>query len=137
MVDEIPAKADANGASALCAARAALGASYLMSASLGSISRRAGRGSRARAIVKILGARHLVQAMITSGRPSGAVLTLGAGVDAAHAASMAILGMLSGRWRGVAFTDALIAASLATAGLACAWRATPARVDSRGAADCE
>jgi hypothetical protein len=50
---------------------------------------------------------------------------IGAGVDAAHATSMAALGMLSGRWRGAAFADALIAVSLATVGVACARHAAP------------
>jgi hypothetical protein len=52
---------------------------------------------------------------------------IGAGADAAHAASMAALGMFSGRWRGAAFADALIAVTLATGGVACARHAAPRR----------
>ena len=128
-MDERAAKADAGGATRLlCAARAALGAVYLVSAAAGRPGTRdVGRGSRASGIVTILGSRHLIQAMITWGRPSGAVLMIGAGVDVAHAASMAALGMLSRRWRGAALADALIAVSLATAGVACARRAAPRR----------
>jgi hypothetical protein len=62
-----------------------------------------------------------------AGQPTSAVLALGAEVDAAHAASMVVLGLLSGRWRVPALLDALLAASLASAGLACARERPPPR----------
>jgi hypothetical protein len=101
-----------------CASRAALGTAYLTwSAATGS---RRNPPAPARPVAAILGARHLVQALLTSDQPTRAVLVLGAEADAAHALSMAALGLFSGRWRRAALLDALLAASLATAGLACA-----------------
>jgi hypothetical protein len=71
-------------------------------------------------VAGVLGTRHLVQALLTADRPTSAVLLLGAEADAAHAASMAGLAVMSGRWRRYALGDALIAASLAAVGLTCA-----------------
>jgi hypothetical protein len=130
-VDERAATARAGAAiRLLCAARAALGAAYLVSAAVTPGTRDADRGSRASEVVTVLGGRQLIQAMITWAWPSGTVLVIGAGADAAHAASMAALGMPSGRWRGAAFADALIAVSLATVGVACARHAAPRRRSS-------
>jgi hypothetical protein len=42
----------------------------------------------ARAVARLLGARHLIQAAVTAAAPGTAVLTIGAQVDLAHAASM-------------------------------------------------
>lgn len=64
-------------------------------------------------------------------RPPPAVLVLGAEADAAHAASMAALGLLSRRWRRAALTDALIAATLTVVGIALA-RADPGEPAASG-----
>ena len=56
----------------------------------------------------------------TSGQPPPAVLVLGAEADTAHAVGMAVLGLLSRRWRRAALTDALIAATLTAIGIAAA-----------------
>jgi hypothetical protein len=68
---------------------------------------------RTRAVARLLGARHLVQAAITSVAPDGAVLLLGAEVDLLHAASMAGLAVLAPRRRRIGLADGLIAAALA------------------------
>jgi hypothetical protein len=109
---------DRTGQRLFCASRAALGMAYLTWS--------AGTGSRRdppappRPVAVILGIRHLAQALLTSDQPTRAVLVLGAEADAAHALSMAALALVSGRWRRTALRDALLAASLAAAGLACA-----------------
>ncbi len=100
------------------AARAALGTAYITWAALP--HRPPSPPWPAAPVAGILGARHLVQAALTWGRPTETVLVLGAGTDAAHAASMVLLGAVSRRWRAAAFADAALAASLSAAGLACA-----------------
>ena len=66
------------------------------------------------------------------------MLLLGAEADTAHAASMLALGLISRRCRRAALPDALLAASLAAAGIAAARRApqpaTPASLRNRLAA---
>jgi hypothetical protein len=107
---------------ALFASRLLLGAAYL---SWSAQAARHGRGPAAlRRVAAILGARHVGQALLTASRPGRAALALGTEVDAAHCASMVLIGALSGRWRAPALADALLAGSLAGAGLACA-RSSP------------
>ena len=48
-------------------------------------------GSRARAVTRLLGARHLVQAALTAGMPNAVMLAVGAQIDVAHSASMLAL----------------------------------------------
>jgi hypothetical protein len=110
----------ATGPDALTAYRAALGAAYLSWAAQPASPRPAAP------VAGVLGARQLAQAALTVGHPSRTVLVLGAEVDAAHAASMLGIGLLSGRWRAAALREALVAGSLAAAGLACA-RTVPGR----------
>ena len=100
------------------AARAVLGSADLSYAIL---SRLAGSGPwPAAPVVGVLGARHLIQAALTRGRPTHTTLMLGAGTDAAHAATMVLLGAVSHRWRAAALADAALAVTLAVAGGACA-----------------
>jgi hypothetical protein len=73
-------------------------------------------------VVRILGARQLIQALVTRLRPTATVLTLGAWVDGTHAASMVALAWGHPRWRRAALTDAVTAAALAAAGAAAAKR---------------
>jgi hypothetical protein len=96
----------------LCVTRAALGTTYVLWS-----ARATGRAS---AVAGILGTRHLAQALLTADQPTSAVLLLGAEADTAHAASMAALAAMPGRWRRYALGDALVAASLAAVGLICA-----------------
>jgi hypothetical protein len=77
---------------------------------------------RARAVARILGARHIAQAGASVLRPDPALLTLGAGVDALHAASMAALALADTPYRRTARTDALAAAAFAAAGFIVALR---------------
>ncbi|HLI41936.1 MAG TPA: hypothetical protein VKV35_09875 [Streptosporangiaceae bacterium] len=73
---------------------------------------------RARAVTRVLGARHLIQAAVTAARPGPRTLALGAGADAAHAASMLALAAAGPRRRHAALTDAAVAAAFAAAGTA-------------------
>ena len=104
----------------LCASRLVLGTGYLAWSALAARNQRGPK--ELRTVTGILGARQLAQGLLTAGRPAGAALALGAEVDAAHSASMIALGLLSRRWRTLAFTDALLAGSFAAAGVACARR---------------
>ena len=73
-------------------------------------------GRRGRRVAQVLGARHLVQAAVTAFVPVPDVFALGAGADAAHAASMVMLAPASGTaWRA-ALLDALAEAAFAAAG---------------------
>lgn len=73
-----------------------------------------------RAVLRVLGARHLLQAVATAARPSPAVLTAGSVVDLLHAASQVALACSGPRWRRAAALDALGAAAFAAAGFAAA-----------------
>ncbi len=123
---------------ALQLTRAVLGTAYLSFPALA--VRVAGNQApeATRRVTRILGARHLLQALATAGQPPGTVLLLGAEADIAHAASMLALGLISRRWRRAALPDAFVAASLAAAGIAAARRApqpaAPASLRNRLAA---
>ncbi|WP_067499639.1 hypothetical protein [Actinoplanes sp. TFC3] len=66
-------------------------------------------------VARVLGARHLMQAVVTAAAPTTRVVTAGAGVDALHASSQMGLAALSSRWRTVALADAAAAAVLIAA----------------------
>ena len=70
-----------------------------------------------RTMARVLGARHLVQAQATAGRPGRVGLYAGAVVDALHAASMFALAAVSSDHRSPAFVDGCVATSLCSAGL--------------------
>ena len=107
----------------LLVARAGLGAAYLLMPALRSPG--GPRPSPAVRVARVLGLRQLAQAALTSGDPGRPVLVLGAGTDALHAASMVALAACSARWRRQAGLDAVVAASLAAAGVAAARLACP------------
>lgn len=73
--------------------------------------------NRERFVVRLLGARQIVQALISLFRPSGMTLLAGALTDLLHGVSMAFLAALSHRWRKAASIDLGIAAALALANL--------------------
>lgn len=75
---------------------------------------------RALAVTRVLGARHLIQAAVTAAAPNAAVLTVGAQVDCAHAASMLAVAAASRPLRRAGLGDGLIATVLAVTGLAVA-----------------
>jgi len=120
---QVPARAGGGPERSLLAARLVLGSAYFAWSVLAARQRHG--PSAVRAVTGILGTRHLAQALLTADRPARAALALGAEVDAAHSASMIVLGLLSGRWRTAAFTDALLAWCFAAASAACA-RSRPA-----------
>jgi hypothetical protein len=69
-----------------------------------------------RAVGRVLGVRHVAQAIVSLARPTPAVLALGAGADVLHSASMVALAALDRPRRRLGCTDALIAAAFAAAG---------------------
>jgi hypothetical protein len=71
---------------------------------------------RACRVAQVLGARHLVQATLTTLAPTPAVLAVGGQVDAVHTVSMLVLAAVSRAGRRAALTDALTEAAFAAAG---------------------
>jgi len=87
---------------------------------------RAGRprrpGGPALTVTRVLGARHLLQAMATAwaeaaGLPLGPVLLAGAAVDATHAASMLGVAVISRPLRRAALADAVLEVGLGAFGV--------------------
>lgn len=102
----------------IAAARAGYGVALLCSP--GPLTRAAAghaTGPGPRTTARVLGVRQLLQAAGTGSDPSPRSLGLGAAVDAAHAASMAVLALADRRWRRAALLDALAATTFAAAGL--------------------
>ena len=77
-----------------------------------------------RRVVRVLGARQVAQAGLAVSFPDEPLLGLGAGVDAAHALSMAALALTGSRWRRPALVSGLIATAFA-AGVLAARRTAP------------
>jgi hypothetical protein len=76
---------------------------------------------RACAVARVLGARHLLQAALTTAAPSRAdALGAGAAVDLVHAASMAALALADRQVRRLTLSDALIESTFAAAGVSAA-----------------
>jgi hypothetical protein len=71
-----------------------------------------------RRVARVLGVRHLTQAILTARAPKAAVFGVGAAVDVAHAASMLALAASDHPMRRAEITDGLIAAGFAAAGTA-------------------
>lgn len=76
-----------------------------------------------RQVLRVLGARQLVQAAVSLVHPSHRVLAAGSAVDALHAATCLGLAAVDGRWRRGALLGALDATAFAVAGYAGARRA--------------
>jgi hypothetical protein len=91
--------------------------------------------SRARTVSRLLGARHLTQALASGRAPTTAVLALGAEVDLLHAVTSIALGIIDRRRRRVALADAFVASTFAVAGVlvACVTRHAPPRQRSSSA----
>ena len=106
---------------ALSLTRAAYGAA-LLCAPGAVISRCTGQpaSTRTRAVVRVLGSRHLIQAAVTARAPSNLVLRAGVLVDLAHAASMLALGAVGQPLRRTPLADGLVAAIFAALGAASA-----------------
>jgi hypothetical protein len=60
-------------------------------------------------VVRVLGARHLAQGLVTAAVPTGPVVALGAVVDGLHAASQFALAAAAPRWRRAGLADGLLA----------------------------
>jgi hypothetical protein len=80
---------------------------------------------RARAVVRILGARHLAQAVLTLWQPRRKVLAAGAGIDGCHAASMLVLAAADPSLRRAGLADAVAATAFTAAGAAIAGARPP------------
>jgi hypothetical protein len=76
-----------------------------------------------RTVVRVLGARQLAQAALSAAAPTAPVLAAGAGTDALHALSMAVLALAGRRWRRPAAVSGLTAAAFAACGALAASRA--------------
>lgn len=72
--------------------------------------------SASRGVARLLGARHLVQALLSGLRPDPDVLALGVWVDAVHALTASLLAVGDRRRARAGWTDAAIAAGWAVAG---------------------
>ena len=113
----------------LAAVRAGYGAIQLAAPGCSAEHRLGGPlGPDARRVVRVLGARQLAQAGLCASAPTPPLLALGAGVDAAHALSMAALALAGRRWRRPAIVSGLIATAFAAAGALAARRAPAAGV---------
>lgn len=77
------------------------------------------------AVGRVLGVRHVAQAVISTACPTGLVLGAGVIADVAHAGSMVILAGLDQDLRPALLTDAAIAGALAAAGGAALRDSTP------------
>jgi hypothetical protein len=73
-------------------------------------------GRRAPRAARLLGARHLIQAVVSFLAPLPGVLAAGAAIDAVHAASMVMLAAADRGARRAALIDALAESVLAAAG---------------------
>jgi hypothetical protein len=83
---------------------------------------------RVAVVVRVLGARHLLQALVIGQSPSSPVLhTGGAVADSLHSASMVLLGSADPRRRKPAAIDALLAGLFAAAEFRAAGRASETR----------
>ena len=105
-------------AAAPVAARVVYGAALLLApdAVIGTVAG-APPGDAVRRLGRVLGARHLAQALLTADRPVRRALKLGALVDLLHLASMLGLAVVVPRHRRCALLDAAAAAAWAAAGM--------------------
>ena len=90
-------------------------------------------GPGARAVARVLGVRHLAQAVLSLARPTPAVLALGAGTDALHSTSMIALAALDHPRRRLGLSDSLVAAAFAGGTWALARSARPGPAPPTGA----
>ncbi len=72
---------------------------------------------RGRVVARILGARHLVQGVLSGWRPSPEVLAMGVWVDGVHAATAGVGALVDRDRRSIALLDGALASTWAAAGL--------------------
>jgi hypothetical protein len=107
--------------------RSGLGAVYLVAPEWIPVLLGVRLDRRARLVLRVLGARHLIQAGVVSSAPArGRALAVGCGVDAIHAASMVLLAAVDRRRRRLAVADAGVAGAFAATG----WRAAHRSAES-------
>lgn len=73
--------------------------------------------ARARLVARVLGARHVAQAVVTLARPTPRCLRWGGVVDLTHAGTGVALAVADARYRRAALTDAAIATGFGVRGL--------------------
>ncbi|MGH3852288.1 MAG: hypothetical protein ACRDR6_02075 [Pseudonocardiaceae bacterium] len=78
-----------------------------------------------RVVARVLGARQVLQGLLSAGAPGPIVLALGVEADLAHATSMVCLAAVDRTRRRAGLVDALCAGSFAAAGLILARRQFP------------
>jgi hypothetical protein len=88
-------------------------------------------GGPARVVLRILGARHLLQAGVELRWPRPRILAVAAAVDGVHAATGVAFGAADRRWRRAALLDAAIAAGFCLTTARNATRVQPSRQPSR------
>jgi len=111
------------------------GYGVLLASAPGTVARRyAGHPAdrRTRVVARILGVRHLTQAVLTLGTPGPTVLALGVEADLAHAISMLGLAAVDRSRRRAALVDGVGAGCFALAGALLARRTPPAPLHSIG-----
>lgn len=74
----------------------------------------------ARVALRVLGARHVAQALLSCLTPGPGLLRVGAGVDALHALALVSLAAADRRWARVALADAVVAGAWGLLTWACA-----------------
>lgn len=79
----------------------------------------------ARAVARLVGARHLLQAVLTARHRYSAWIWAGAAIDAAHATSMIALAAARPDRRKLALANALTATAFAASGIAAGRRNEP------------
>ncbi|MBW0010160.1 MAG: hypothetical protein JO063_08585 [Pseudonocardiales bacterium] len=84
-----------------------------------------------RVVARVLGARHLLQGLLSAGAPGPTVLVLGVEADIAHVASMLGVAALDPARRRAGLVDAIGAGSFAAVGLVLARRGSRNRVVPR------
>ncbi|MDP9344042.1 MAG: hypothetical protein M3Q23_18510 [Actinomycetota bacterium] len=100
----------------LALARAAYGSALLIAP--GPLLRAAGNADGGgTAVARVLGSRHLAQALATAGHPARVRLYAGAVVDALHATSMFALAAASADHRKPALVDAAVATTFCSLGV--------------------
>ena len=85
----------------------------------------------ARAVARLLGVRHLLEATALDGPRGSGWILVGAAADTMHSATMTALAIWRPERRLLASTSALVSGALATAGIAEARRARPSRPRAR------
>lgn len=81
---------------------------------------------RTRMVARVLGGRHLAQAVATAGTPQRSLLALGVEADLAHTASMLALAAVDREHRRLGVLDAVSAGSFAVVGAVLTRRAASA-----------